>query len=291
MIEHTPLIWCLTRRALTDLESRLRSGETRLDRLAFQTNAAARRSSATATKIGLIRIYGVLAQRPSWFSYTSTMEIQAQLRAAVADPSVDSIVLDIDSPGGAVAGTEELSNAIYKARESKPIIAVANSLAASAAYWIGSAASELYAAPGSEVGSVGVYAMHIDWSALNEKVGIKPTYISSGKFKTEGNPDEPLSAEARAAIQASVDDAYRGFLRAVARNRGVQPSDVLLNYGQGRVVGTRDALAARMVDGIKTLDEAALIPRGPAPRKRTGAESVELLRRRWAWTKAQTGVD
>jgi signal peptide peptidase SppA len=107
------------------------------------------------------------------------------------------------------------------ARGSKPIVAQVNSLAASAAYYIASAADEIVVTPSGEVGSIGVYCMHQDWSKALEQEGIAVQLISAGKFKTEGNPYEPLSADARDAMQARVDEYYDAFVRDVAAGRKV----------------------------------------------------------------------
>src|SRR6202043_3845971 len=130
--------------------------------------------------------------------------LASTIRQAAADPSIAAIVLDVDSPGGQGYGIEELGNAIYEARAAKPIAAVANSLAASAAYWAASQATEFYAAPGAEVGSIGVYTMHVDYSEALKKEGISVSYISAGRYKVEGNPYAPLDDAARAAVQISV---------------------------------------------------------------------------------------
>jgi ClpP class serine protease len=133
-------------------------------------------------------------------------------------------------------------------------VAVANHLMASAAYWIGSAAEEVVVTPSGDVGSVGVFAMHEDWSGALEKEGINISLISAGKYKVEGNPYQPLGEEARAAIQASVDEVYDVFTNAVARNRGVNPAAVRTGFGEGRVVGAQEALKLGMVDRIDTLE-------------------------------------
>lgn len=281
MIETLPTLWAISAPALQEIEAALRAGQHRLAKPQRQREVS--KSGRTAG----IPIYGVISQRPdSWYSGTSTMDVQLELNAALADPTVDSILLDIDSPGGSVNGVQELADAILKARDRKPVYAVANSLAASAAYWIGSAATRLYAAPGGEVGSIGVYAMHVDQSKLFESIGIKPTYISAGKYKMEGNPHEPLTDEARAAIQASVDEMYSDFVRAVARNRNVAWSQVRNGFGEGRVVGAREAHRLGMVDGIKSLSEVVNIARNGAMQSGRAASAAQL-RQRWAATKAK----
>jgi ClpP class serine protease len=98
--------------------------------------------------------------------------------------------------------------------------------------------------------------LHVDYSAQNEMMGVKPTYISAGKYKVEGNPDAPLDDEARGHLQELVDDAYAAFVKAVARGRGVSTGDVRKGYGEGRFLPARRAAQEGMVDRIGTLEGA-----------------------------------
>lgn len=224
---------------------------------------AARRGAATKATGGAIAVlpmYGVVTQRGNMADdisgpgSMSTQLFAQSLRSALADDSVDAILIDVDSPGGSVYGVQELADEIYQARGQKPVVAVANSLAASAAYWLGSAASEFYVTPGGEVGSIGVWSAHEDWSKALAEAGVTTTLISAGKYKTEGSPYEPLSADAQSFMQSRVDDYYSAFTKAVARNRGVPIASVRDGMGQGRVLGAQAAKDAGMVDGIDTFD-------------------------------------
>lgn len=221
--------------------------------------ASARPAPRATGAIAVLPLYGVIAPRMDLMTQssggTSVETFTKSFRAAVADSTVGAIVIDVDSPGGAVNGVDELSTEIHKARGTKPVVAVANSLAASAAYWIASATDELVVTPSGEVGSIGVLAAHEDASAAYETAGVRMTLITAGKYKAEGNPYEPLTEEARAAMQERVDEYYSMFTKAVARNRGVGVAAVREGYGEGRVVGARKALEAGMVDRIATLDE------------------------------------
>jgi ClpP class serine protease len=97
--------------------------------------------------------------------------------------------------------------------------------------------------------------MHFDYSELESNAGIKPTIITAGKYKADGNPHEPLSSDAKDYFQGRIDDYYGAFVSAVARNRGVSVGKVMSNFGQGRMFGAKDAVAAGMVDSIGTLEE------------------------------------
>jgi signal peptide peptidase SppA len=211
--------------------------------------------------IAVIPIYGVISQRLSMMDAisgggaASTDKISQQLKQALSDPNVGSILLDIDSPGGSIFGVAELADEIYSARGEKRITAMANSFAASAAYWIATAADEFIVTPSGQVGSIGVFMTHIDESKSLEQEGKKITMISAGKYKTEGSPSEPLTDEARAAMQDKVDTYYSMFVKAVAKNRGVSVSDVRNGFGEGRMLAAAEALKLGMVDRVGTFDQ------------------------------------
>lgn len=209
--------------------------------------------------IAVVPVFGVVAHRMNLFTEisggTSTEKLTAQIRQLVDDPAVSAIVLDVNSPGGGVFGLTELAEEMRAARGKKRIVAIANALMASAAYWIGASADELVVTPSGQVGSIGVFSMHEDHSKLLAAEGIAVTLIQAGKFKTEGNPFEPLTDEARAAIQAQVDRYYGLFTADVAKGRRVDVETVRSGFGQGRVVSAKEALKAGMVDRVATLDE------------------------------------
>ncbi len=207
--------------------------------------------------VAVIPITGIISQRETMFALlfggSTTEGIARALRQAVADPSVGSIVLDIDSPGGNVMGIPELAAEILAARGIKPIIAVANGMAASAAFWIAASASEVVVTPSGMVGSIGVFTVHEDLTALAESMGVKITLMAAGKFKTEGHPFEPLTDEARANIQGQLDTVHEMFIRAVAKGRGVTPNAVRNGFGEGRVVLAAEAVKLGMADRVDTL--------------------------------------
>jgi capsid assembly protease len=222
-------------------------------------NAASGNVSKTAPKsIGVIPILGSIVQRGNLFTEASgtasTDVIGKQFDSLLQNDQVGTIVLDIDSPGGTVYGVPELAYKIQSGRDRKPIVAVANAEAASAAYWLASAASEIVVTPSGNVGSIGAYAMHIDQSALNESLGVKPRYIAYGKYKTEGNPDEPLSDEAEEEIRKRVNRYGVMFEEAVAANRGVTLATVRSDYGQGRMLDADAAKKAGMVDRVESFE-------------------------------------
>lgn len=242
------------------------------------------RVSRSQGAIAVLPLYGTITQRANMMSDfsggTSTQLFANAFRQAMADDTIKAIVIDADSPGGSTDGVAELADEIYQARGSKPIVAQANSLMASAAYWIGSACDEIVATPGAQVGSIGIITAHLDESAAMEQAGIKATIIAAGKYKAEGNPTEPLSPEAIADVESRMGYFYNLFTGAVARGRGVSQSQVIDGYGEGRVMTPDTALKAGMIDRIATLDQT-LARLGPQGGIRT-PQSAEFERERFA---------
>lgn len=234
-----------------------------------------------AGSTAVIPLHGVIAQRANVMTEvsggTSTERFGATFREFLADPKVSGIVIDIDSPGGSVFGISELASEIRKARGRKPIVAVANSMAASAAYWIGSQADELVVTPGALVGSIGVISVHTDVSRAEDMNGYKTTLVTAGKYKAEGNEFEPLGDEARAEIQSRVDAYYGMFVKDVATGRNVSPKTVTESYGQGRVVTADRAVQLGMANRVATLDQVlAKFTRQPASRSMSAVDAVEI---------------
>jgi signal peptide peptidase SppA len=182
-------------------------------------------------------------------------DFASRVNAAAANADVGHIVLPIDSPGGTYSGTPEAAAAVAAARQAKPVTAHIGSLGASAAYWIGSQASQVHMSPSAEAGSIGVLAVHMDASKMLDQVGLTPTIIRSTPFKAEGNMLEPLTDEAKAHLQSQVDEAHGEFIRAVAAGRRVSQAKVESDFGKGRTMGASKAIAAGMVDKVSSLSD------------------------------------
>lgn len=244
--------------------------------------AAMHSTSSSSGSVQVIPVHGVISHRIhmvnniSGAGGTSTEMLGILIDRAVNDPNVKTIVLDIDSPGGSVSGVEEVAEKIYQARQVKPIIGVANALAASAAYWIGSACSSFSITPSGMAGSIGVLTAHTDVSAYEEKEGFKTTMISAGKYKVEGHQFEPLAEDAKESIQSVINEYYEAFVSAVARNRGATVQDVKNGYGEGRALTARDAVKAGLVDKIETIDQVLERVTKRTPSRRMNAE-IDLL--------------
>ncbi len=173
--------------------------------------------------IAVLDVVGVLAHRTTLKADSSMVlgyeRVGQSFQNALADPAVKAILLNVDSPGGEVAGAFELGDQIYQARGQKPIIAYASPLMTSAAYLIASAADSISYSDTSIIGSIGVVMMHADFSGAMEKAGITIKHLFAGARKVDGNPYEPLSEEVAARLQADIDHYYQLFVQAVARNR------------------------------------------------------------------------
>jgi len=231
--------------------------EARMDSAGFERTKT--RGLFTIGSIGVIPVSGAISQKYHWlmdyFGGTSTEVIVNALIAATNDESISSTVLDMSSPGGSVSGVTEAAAAIRKLRDIKQIHAIANPLAASAAYAIASSASKVYATASAQVGSVGVIATHFSHQKQLEDEGVEVTMITAGKHKSEGNPYEPLSDEAKKDMQAKVDKFYDIFVSDVSKGRGVGKDVVKASYGQGRVLTSDKAKSAGMIDGVLTMGE------------------------------------
>jgi len=210
--------------------------------------------------VAVISVVGAIAKRMNLFSKisggVSTEMLGDQIMHALEDNAVKAVILEIDSPGGTVDGTFDLADKIFEMRGAKPIVAFSNGLMASAAYAIGSAADEIYISGSTTmVGSIGVVSTHVDLSQAEQKQGQKTTEITAGKYKRIASQYEPLSAEGRADIQASVDYLYSVFVDYVATFRAVPVSTVLDDMADGRVFIGQQAIDAGLVDGVSSLDE------------------------------------
>ncbi len=210
--------------------------------------------------VAILPVEGVIAKRANMFMEisggVSTELLGRDLQAALQDPQVHSVVLSIDSPGGTVDGTQALGSLVRSGREQKPIVALASGLMASAAYWIGSAASAVYIADTTTIsGSIGVVQSHTDYSKARADRGITVTEITAGKYKRIASDNAPLSKEGKAHLQAEVDYYYSLFVDAVASHRGVSVETVLEQMADGRTFIGQQGVDAGLVDGIQTLPQ------------------------------------
>lgn len=250
------------------LSRRLAGQETALDVVALG-NGQRRDLSPSPKGVGVLPLHGVIAPKANMFSDvsggTTFQTATEQLREMVSKADIGTIVLDFDSPGGNVQGADEFAHEVLKARAVKPVIAQVNYRMCSAAYWVGSCATEIVTAPSGVVGAIGVYSLHNDLSKALADLGVKRTYLSKGKFKVEGNETEALTDSTKERWLAEMEIPYTKFINAVAHGRGVAPDAVRAGFGEGRAVQADEALRLGMVDRIATLDDTLTRLTGPAP--------------------------
>ncbi|MBK9161103.1 MAG: S49 family peptidase [Nitrosomonadales bacterium] len=206
--------------------------------------------------IAVIPVVGSLVRRTVGLDpasgFTSYAEIAGMVDAALADASVEGIVLDIDSPGGEAGGVFELGERIRAADVIKPVWAVSADSAFSAAYAIGCSASRLMVSRTGGVGSIGVIAMHVDQTARDAQQGYRYTPITAGDHKNDFSPHEKLTPDAHARLQAEVDRLYGLFVDHVAAMRrldadAVRATEAGIYFGQ-------DAVASGLADAVGSLD-------------------------------------
>jgi signal peptide peptidase SppA len=216
------------------------------------------RSDLQTPNIAVISILGTLVRRTGAMDaasgLTSYASISAQIDAAINDPNVDAVLLDIDSPGGEAGGAFDLADEIVSARSTKPIWAVANDDAFSAAYAIACSAERIYLTRTGGVGSIGVIALHVDQTQRDALDGYRYTAIYAGDRKNDLSPHLPLSNEASTALQTEVDRLYEMFVTTVATNRGLDVQTV--RDTQAGLFYAGDAIEAGFADAIGTADDA-----------------------------------
>jgi signal peptide peptidase SppA len=224
-------------------------------------------------KVAVVPIHGTLVRRTIGLEaesgLTSYAAIASQIDAALASPEVAAILLDVDSPGGESGGVFDLADRIRAAAQVKPVWAVANDMAFSAAYALASAATKVFVSRTGGVGSIGVIAMHVDQSEKDAQDGVRYTAVFAGDRKNDLNPHEPISDEAHAFLKAEVNRVYGLFVETVARHRGIEPSAVRdteagLFFGQAAVaigladaIGTFDVALAQLLDSVSPLPNLA----------------------------------
>ena len=239
--------WAITTDALDFLMTEIRSKSK-------DSGGAEKPGSISRDSIAVIPVSGILSKE-GVFSFWSGRklaqgyrDIKAMVQAASEDKGVKAIVLKIDSPGGSVDGCKELADFISATGREKPVYAFADGQATSAAYWIASTAKHIAAPETATLGSIGVRTLHADWSAWNEKAGIKYTHITAGDFKAAGNEDSPLDEESLNYIQSQLESLWNIFTRDVAQNRNLEQQSV--KDQQAKVYLAEEAKTLGLIDAI-----------------------------------------
>jgi len=212
--------------------------------------------------VGIIPITGTLVNRGAWIGTYSGMQsyegIAQQLRMAADDTRVKQILLELNSYGGEAAGVADLAEEIRELSATKPVTALVADAAASAAYWIASAADRVFVTESAIAGSIGVVLTHQDVTGMVQKMGVKITQIHAGADKLLGSPFKPLSSDDRAKMQAAVDEIYGQFVGRVAKYRagaeGEKPkiTEKAIRATEARVYRGARAVTEGLADGVTT---------------------------------------
>jgi signal peptide peptidase SppA len=207
----------------------------------------------------IINIEGTLMRKAGYLDamcgFIGMNILEGEIVSALNNPQINHIIFNWDCPGGSTAGTPQLANLIFEARQQKRITSCVSGCCCSAAYFIGSAADDLYATSEiDDIGSIGVVAMHVDRSEQDKMNGLKYTYIYAGEHKIDGNPHEPLNNKSFESINRTVQYDYEVFLKAVEKNRSID-REYLMKYAEGQVFKAGELVNTKMIDGIISLDK------------------------------------
>jgi len=211
----------------------------------------------TAAGVAVIDLIGPMMRNPGGFAclmgFAGSRQIAASVSLAAMDPDVKSIVLRIDSPGGAVDGTPELASAVRAARDVKPIIAQIDGIATSAAYWVASQATQIIASqPLDLVASIGVRMAIVDISEANKRDGVRVEIIDTGELKSTGDPNRAITEADIQHVQSLVDEAFSHFASAVREGRSMSEADFKL-VSDGRIMFAESGLVSGLIDEIQPM--------------------------------------
>jgi HK97 family phage major capsid protein len=267
------------------------AGERMTKGAARQKFGAARRPSPMqGGGVAIVPIHGTIVHRMDgmYSSLGTSMErLVRQIDAAEANDDVAEIIFDVDSPGGFVSLVGETAERIRAMK--KPTTAVINTQGCSAAYDLAAAADEVVISPSGEACSIGVFMVHMEFSEMAEREGIRHTVIKFGANKAEGNPYEPLSPEALAHMQEQVDEFGTAFVARVAKHRGVTPAQVRELMGDGRSLTAKQAVKAKAADRVASFEDV-LAERG-VRRSASARAAMELPARAALAATAGWNVD
>lgn len=224
----------------------------------FPINPFSVQSPFKGERISIIKLEGIISDS-SGASFlkdiTSSNSVVDLILKATKDPSIKAIVLRINSPGGTVAASQELYQAVANARKKKPIVITMGDVAASGGYYIASAADAIFANPGTLTGSIGVITSYLNFYDLLNKIGVKGITIKSGEYKDIGNPTRPLTEQERKILQSLLDDTYDQFLRDVARGRRIS-KEKIASIAKGLIYTGKQAKKIGLVDYLGGYNKA-----------------------------------
>jgi protease-4 len=225
----------------------------------FREVVVQRGARGVSDRIALITMRGLISSSiPGTVSDSMVDDMRAALEQARDDSRVKAIVLEIDSPGGEVTASDQIYNAVVKARAKKPVVVYMDSLAASGGYYVSCGGKYLMASETTITGSIGVIIQTLNYEQLFNKVGLASVVFKSGKFKDILNGARPMTPEERELIQSFVMQTYDKFLGIVARERGLSADNLRTTIADGRILSGKDALNSKLIDGLGQIEDAFL---------------------------------
>ena len=211
-------------------------------------------STSAGPRIGVVECKGTVGDSERGIDAEKVVKL---LRKYDRDDDVKAVVVRVDSPGGAVAPSQEIYSALRSLRKKKKVVVSMGNLAASGGYYISAAADQIYASPGTLTGSIGVIFMHFNVRGLLEAVKVEETTLKAGKYKDTLSPFRPLNELDREEIQTISDDVYAQFIHDVAEGRGLKDEEVR-KIAEGRIYTGRRAKELRLVDELGGFQDAVV---------------------------------
>jgi signal peptide peptidase SppA len=255
-----------------NLSVHMASGAPEAARLQAQQTAATNLGEGVA----LIELRGRMQkQQASLGESASTVAVRQQIRAAANDPAIGSILLLVDSPGGTVAGTQDLAADVSRAASIKPVVAYIEDIGASAAYWVASQASQVMAGPTAVVGSIGTYGVVVDSSRAAQNEGYTVHVVRAGEHKGTGTPGTVVTPDQLAEYQAMVDTLNEFFVSGVAGGRKMDAAKVA-ELATGAVWIGQQAVSAGLIDAVSSFDGAVQAARNLAVKAKQKQEARRM---------------
>lgn len=250
-------IWAIMPQALEELHKEKTVLLQNSDLINSLLSQGKQKESRVQGSVAVINIEGGIYRKKAWFMFGTThRQIKSEIEQALQNSEVKAILYNIYSPGGTVAGTQELASYIKEAAQKKPSAAFVDGQCCSAAYWLASATGRIFATESAELGSIGVVLMHTDYSKLHESIGLKYTFITAGSKKSVGAGEIPLSEDDRAYLQNQVNAIYGVFLQDISQNMSLDMARKT-EWADGRVFIGKEAVSLGLVSRlVKTREEA-----------------------------------
>ena len=208
--------------------------------------------SSTGARIGIVELKGTIGETQQGVDADKVVKL---LKKYEKDDDIKAIVLRVDSPGGAVAPSQEIHDAVVRTKKSKKVVVSMGNLAASGGYYVSAPADKIYAEPGTLTGSIGVIFMHFNVRGLLDWAKVEETTLKTGKYKDTLSPFRPVAETDKEEIQGLSDDIYGQFVDAVAKGRGL-PEAKVREIAEGRIYTGRKAKELKLVDELGGLDDA-----------------------------------